>query len=144
MADPDPQAGQKKKPSFMSKLIEFLLVTLIAAGAGVGLTAMNPPPPPLRFRRQARPRKARAHQDAWRKNGDRPRLRPRRLKHDRHAAHRHQCRQPRRCLDKAGSFNGLRRQNPAASRSRRRRDRHRRTRLSAHRLRQPVARPGRP
>lgn len=46
MADPDPQAGQKKKPSFMSKLIEFLLVTLIAAGAGVSLTAMNPPPPP--------------------------------------------------------------------------------------------------
>jgi flagellar FliL protein len=46
MADPDPKAGKKKTPSFMSRLIEFLLVTLIAAGAGVGLTAMNPPPPP--------------------------------------------------------------------------------------------------
>ncbi|HXT06487.1 MAG TPA: flagellar basal body-associated FliL family protein [Roseiarcus sp.] len=43
MAEPDPPAGLKKKSSFMSKLIEFLLVTLIAAGAGVGLTAMNPP-----------------------------------------------------------------------------------------------------
>jgi flagellar FliL protein len=46
MAEPDPAASFKKKSSFMSKLIEFLLVTLIAAGAGVGLTAMNPPPPP--------------------------------------------------------------------------------------------------
>ncbi len=45
MAEPDPPAGGKKKPSFMSKLIEFLLVTLIAGGAGVALTAMNPPPP---------------------------------------------------------------------------------------------------
>lgn len=44
MTEPDPPAGFKKKSSFMSKLIEFLLVTLIAAGAGVGLTAMNPPP----------------------------------------------------------------------------------------------------
>ena len=42
MADPDPQPRQKKKPSFMARLIEFLLVTLIAAGAGVGLTAMAP------------------------------------------------------------------------------------------------------
>lgn len=46
MADPDPPAGFRKKSSFMSKLIEFLLVTLIAGGAGVGLTAMNPPPAP--------------------------------------------------------------------------------------------------
>lgn len=45
MAEPDPPAGFKKKPSFMSKLIEFLLITLIAGGAGVGLAAMNPPPP---------------------------------------------------------------------------------------------------
>jgi flagellar protein FliL len=45
MAEPDPPAGGKKKPSFMSKLIEFLLVTLIAGGAGVALTAMNPPTP---------------------------------------------------------------------------------------------------
>ena len=42
MAEPDSPANFKKKTSFMSKLIEFLLVTLIAAGAGVGLTAMNP------------------------------------------------------------------------------------------------------
>jgi flagellar FliL protein len=46
MADPAAQAGHNKKPTFMARLIEFLLVTLIAAGAGVGLIAMNPPSPP--------------------------------------------------------------------------------------------------
>jgi len=45
MAETEPQAAPKKK-SFMSMLIEWLLVTLIAAGAGFGLTAMQPPPPP--------------------------------------------------------------------------------------------------
>ena len=44
MAEAEPQAAPKKK-SFMSMLIEWLLVTLIAAGAGFALTAMHPPPP---------------------------------------------------------------------------------------------------
>ena len=44
MAEPEPSTGHKKKSSMTSKLIEFLLVTLLAAGAGVGLTAMNPAP----------------------------------------------------------------------------------------------------
>ena len=46
MAEAEPQAGAKKKSSFMSILIEWLLITLIAAGAGFGLAAMAPPPPP--------------------------------------------------------------------------------------------------
>jgi flagellar FliL protein len=47
MADAEPQAeAPKKKSSFMGMLIEFLLITLLAAGAGAGLTLMNPPPPP--------------------------------------------------------------------------------------------------
>ena len=45
MAEPDPPATGKKKSSFMSKLIEWLIVTLIAGGVGFALTAMNPPPP---------------------------------------------------------------------------------------------------
>ena len=44
MAEPDPP-GPKKKSSFMSRLIEWLIVTLIAGGVGFALTAMNPPPP---------------------------------------------------------------------------------------------------
>jgi flagellar FliL protein len=46
MAEAEPQAGAKKKSSFMSMLIEWLLVTLIAGGAGAGLSAMHPSPPP--------------------------------------------------------------------------------------------------
>jgi flagellar FliL protein len=46
MAEAEPQAGAKKKSSFMAMLIEWLLVTLIAGGAGAALHAMNPPPPP--------------------------------------------------------------------------------------------------
>jgi flagellar FliL protein len=45
MAESDPPPGPKKKSSFVSTLIEWLVVTLIAAGAGAALTAMNPPAP---------------------------------------------------------------------------------------------------
>lgn len=45
MAEPDPPASGKKKSSFMSTLIEWLVVTLLAGGAGFALTAMNPPAP---------------------------------------------------------------------------------------------------
>ena len=41
MADPA-SPGPKKKSSFMSTLIEWIVVTLIAGGAGLALTAMNP------------------------------------------------------------------------------------------------------
>jgi flagellar FliL protein len=44
MAEAEPQAGPKKKSSFMAMLIEWLLVTLIAGGAGAALQAMHPPP----------------------------------------------------------------------------------------------------
>jgi len=46
MAEPDPSARPKGKSSFVAKLIEWLVVTLIAAGAGAALTAINPPAPP--------------------------------------------------------------------------------------------------
>ncbi len=46
MAEPDPPPGPKKKSSVVSKLIEWLVVTLIALGAGAALTAMNPPSAP--------------------------------------------------------------------------------------------------
>lgn len=46
MAEPEPQAGTKKKTSFMSLLIEWLLITLIAGGAGAALNALHPSPPP--------------------------------------------------------------------------------------------------
>jgi flagellar FliL protein len=45
MAEAESPAG-KKKSSFMSTLIEWLVVTMIAGGAGFGLAAMNPPPRP--------------------------------------------------------------------------------------------------
>jgi flagellar FliL protein len=45
MAEAEPQAGAKKKSSFMSMLIEWLLITLIAGGAGAALTMMHPQPP---------------------------------------------------------------------------------------------------
>jgi len=45
MAEAEPQAGAKKKSSFMSMLIEWLLATMIAGGAGAALQAMHPPPP---------------------------------------------------------------------------------------------------
>jgi flagellar FliL protein len=44
MAEAEPQAGPKKKSSFMSMLIEWLLVTLIAGAAGAGLSTLRPPP----------------------------------------------------------------------------------------------------
>ena len=44
MAEAEPQAGAKKKSSFMSMLIEWLLVTLIAGAAGAALTTLRPPP----------------------------------------------------------------------------------------------------
>ena len=46
MAEAEPTPAPKKKSSFVSRLIEWLIVTLIAVGAGAALTAMNPPPPP--------------------------------------------------------------------------------------------------
>jgi flagellar protein FliL len=46
MAESDPTPAPKKQSSFVSRLIEWLIVTLIAAGAGAALAAMNPPPPP--------------------------------------------------------------------------------------------------
>jgi flagellar protein FliL len=45
MAEPELPASGKKKSSFLSTLIEWLVVTLIAGGAGFALTAMNPPTP---------------------------------------------------------------------------------------------------
>ena len=44
MAEAEPQTAPKKKSSFMSILIEWLLVTLIAGGAGAALTTLRPPP----------------------------------------------------------------------------------------------------
>ncbi len=44
MADPASPPGPKKKSSFMSMLIEWIIVTLIAGGAGFALTAMAPAP----------------------------------------------------------------------------------------------------
>ena len=44
MAEAEPQAVPKKKSSFMSMLIEWLLVTLIAGAAGAALTTLRPPP----------------------------------------------------------------------------------------------------
>jgi flagellar FliL protein len=44
MAEAEPQTAPKKKSSFMSMLIEWLLVTLIAGAAGAALTTMRPPP----------------------------------------------------------------------------------------------------
>jgi flagellar FliL protein len=46
MAEAEPPAGGKKKKSFVATLIEWLVVTLIAGGAGIAATAMNPPAPP--------------------------------------------------------------------------------------------------
>jgi flagellar FliL protein len=47
MAEAEPSTGGgKRKSSFMGMLFEWLLITLIAGGAGVALTAMNPPPTP--------------------------------------------------------------------------------------------------
>lgn len=46
MADAEAPATAPKKKSFMSTLIEWIVATLIAAGAGVALAAMAPPPPP--------------------------------------------------------------------------------------------------
>ena len=46
MAEPDPPPERKKSASFVSKLVEWLIVTLIAGGAGVALAAMTPTPPP--------------------------------------------------------------------------------------------------
>ncbi len=64
MAEPDPP-GAQKKTSFVSKLIEWLVVTLIAASAGAALAAMNPSPlpdadandgpPPGKLTRQGKP-----------------------------------------------------------------------------------------
>src|SRR3954447_25428071 len=42
MAESDPPAAGKKKSSFMATLIEWLIVTLIAGGAGFALTATLP------------------------------------------------------------------------------------------------------
>jgi flagellar FliL protein len=47
MADTDAPIASKRRTPFISKLIEFFVVTLIAGGAGVALSAMNPAPPPL-------------------------------------------------------------------------------------------------
>ncbi len=44
MADEKPAAAGKKKSSVMGTIIEWLIVTLIAAGVGAGLTVINPPP----------------------------------------------------------------------------------------------------
>jgi flagellar protein FliL len=46
MAESDPTPAPKAKSSFVSRLIEWLIVTLVAAGAGAALAAMNPPAPP--------------------------------------------------------------------------------------------------
>jgi flagellar FliL protein len=46
MAESEPTPAPKTKSSFVSRLIEWLIVTLIAMGAGAALTAMNPPPAP--------------------------------------------------------------------------------------------------
>ena len=42
MADPAAPTSARKKSSFMSTLIEWIVVTLIAGGAGFALTVMNP------------------------------------------------------------------------------------------------------
>ena len=44
MADAEAPAKAHKKKSFMATLIEWIVATLIAAGAGVALAAMAPPP----------------------------------------------------------------------------------------------------
>jgi flagellar FliL protein len=45
MADADPPAAAgKKKSSLMGSIIEWLIVTIIAAGAGAAMTMMNPQP----------------------------------------------------------------------------------------------------
>jgi len=48
MAEAEPAKAKKKKSSFLSTLIEWVVATLIAAGAGVALAAMSPPPPDLK------------------------------------------------------------------------------------------------
>jgi flagellar FliL protein len=45
MAEAEAAKTKKKKSSFLSTLIEWVVATLIAAGAGVALAAMDPPPP---------------------------------------------------------------------------------------------------
>jgi flagellar FliL protein len=44
MADADPLAATAKKKSLMGTIVEWLAVTIIAAGAGAALTVMNPKP----------------------------------------------------------------------------------------------------
>jgi flagellar protein FliL len=45
MADVEtPAAAGKKKSSLMGTIIEWLIVTIIAAGVGAALTVLNPPP----------------------------------------------------------------------------------------------------
>ena len=46
MADADGPVTAPKKKSFMSTLIEWIVATLIAAGAGVALATLTPPPAP--------------------------------------------------------------------------------------------------
>jgi flagellar FliL protein len=46
MADAEAPVTAPKKKSFMSTLIEWIVATLIAAGAGVALAAVAPPPAP--------------------------------------------------------------------------------------------------
>ena len=46
MADEGEAAPAKKKSAFLAALIPGLAATAIAAGAGVALSALNPPPPP--------------------------------------------------------------------------------------------------
>jgi flagellar protein FliL len=45
MPEPYPPPDSKRKPSFVSTLIEWLVATLIAAGAGAAIAARNPAPP---------------------------------------------------------------------------------------------------
>jgi flagellar FliL protein len=44
MADAEPPAESGKKKSLMGAIVEWLAVTIIAAGAGAALTVMNPQP----------------------------------------------------------------------------------------------------
>ena len=46
MADAEAPVRTHKKKSFMAALIEWIVATLIAAGAGVALAAITPPPAP--------------------------------------------------------------------------------------------------
>ncbi len=94
MAEADPQTVKKTKPSFMTTLIEWLLATLIAGGAGATLTAMHPA-----STAEIAARSQGGQDRAWFRHGEgyiegagRSRLRPR-PQPCRFAAHRHQSRQ---------------------------------------------------